>query len=60
MECDRDTVLIHRKRAAELPQDFYQVNREARVKPCPFTVIECDQIIIKDSVNFFDNNGHKN
>lgn len=42
----------------ELPQGLYQVNREERVKPCPFTVIECDQIIIKDWVNFFDNNGH--
>lgn len=58
MECDRDMTLIPKKRAAELPQDWYQAIREARVKPCPFTVIECDQTMIKDWVNFFDNSGY--
>ncbi|KAG8305611.1 hypothetical protein J6590_066631 [Homalodisca vitripennis] len=48
MECDRNMTLIPKKPFAELLKDTYNIIREARAKPSPFRIIECEQTMVKD------------
>ncbi|KAG5885348.1 hypothetical protein JTB14_014366 [Gonioctena quinquepunctata] len=41
LECDRDMSLINQKAYTEVPDDWREVIRDSRVKPTPFTVIDC-------------------
>lgn len=58
MECDRNMALIPKRKAAELPQDWYEAIRGARAKPSPFMVIECEQSMFKDWTKFFNTVGY--
>lgn len=53
LECDRNMTLIPKKQVAEIPQDLYNIIRQARVKPSPFQVIQCEQELFRDWTTFF-------
>ncbi|KAG5876213.1 hypothetical protein JTB14_010420 [Gonioctena quinquepunctata] len=42
MDCDRNMVVINQKSPCEVPEDWVNVVRNARVKPSPFQVISVD------------------
>uniref|UniRef100_A0A1B6DGZ0 DUF7869 domain-containing protein n=1 Tax=Clastoptera arizonana TaxID=38151 RepID=A0A1B6DGZ0_9HEMI len=54
LECDKNIGLINQKTRTEMPEDWYEVFRTARVKPKPFSVIEVDQNIIRSWTNHFN------
>lgn len=53
LECDKNMGLIKTKTRMELPNDWYQLLRESRVKPSPFIVIEVTQRMIRKWTDFF-------
>lgn len=48
LECDKNMGLINQKIRAELPKDWIQVFKDARIKPSPFVVIDCDQNMFRN------------
>lgn len=59
MECDRNMSLIKQKSPAELPKDWITVFETARIKPCPFTVVEVDQELIRNWEEYLKPMFHK-
>lgn len=55
LECDKNMGLINQRTNLELPEDWNSVLRDARVKPAPFVVIECDNqtSLFKQWTQFF-------
>lgn len=47
LECDRNMGLINQQTKAETVDDWLDEFRNARIKPCPFIVIEVDQSLIR-------------
>ena len=52
LECDRDMALIKQSTDLDLPSQWVQVFRNARVKPSRFTVIPCNQNMFKAFKDF--------
>ena len=52
LECDRDMTLIKQSKDLDLPSQWVQVFRNARVMPSPFTVILFDQNMFKAFKDF--------
>lgn len=48
MEPDKNMGLVKQKTRVELPSEWADVFREARVKPRPFDVVEVDQTMFKE------------
>lgn len=53
LECDKDFGLINQKSRAEVPEDWIEVFKSARVKPMPFEVVEVEQSNFKNWTFFF-------
>lgn len=52
LECDRDMSLINQRSYVEVPEEWRCVIRNSRLKPSPFTVIDCKQDMFKAWTNF--------
>lgn len=52
LESDKDMGLIKTKLRAELPRDWMNIIKDARVKPSPFDVVEVDDAMIRDWTDF--------
>lgn len=56
LECDKNMGLINSKSRAEVPRQWADAIRAARVKPQPFIVIEVSQDMVRDWTSFFAKN----
>lgn len=54
LECDKNMGLVNQKLPAETPNDWAQIFREARTRPCPFTVVEVHQNTFLQWTEFLD------
>lgn len=54
MECDKNMGLINQKSYAEVPDDWREVIRNARVRPSPFLVVDCKTEMFKAWGAFLD------
>lgn len=53
LECDKNMGIINQKSHVELPSEWNEVVKNARVKPAPFKVVSCeDQLIFKAWTTF--------
>ncbi|KAJ4443668.1 hypothetical protein ANN_05343 [Periplaneta americana] len=48
LECDKNSGLVNQHKRAELPDDWIQELQSARQKPCPFTVTQVDQSLVRN------------
>lgn len=53
MECDENVEMADRKQQMELPQSYYELLKNARKEPTPFTVVRVQQLIVKEWTTFF-------
>lgn len=47
MEPDKNMGLIPRRSAAEMPSDWRDIIKNARIKPCPFEVVAFERVSFK-------------